>query len=158
VSVLIGIIAVKLWVDADACPGVIKEIILKAAIKRSVETVFVANKKIFIPDVPHISVVHVAQGADIADQYIAEHAEPGDLVITQDVPLAAILVPIGVGVMSFHGTLYTDANIGERLSVRNFYHELRSTGVQTGGPKPFSDKDKQQFANTFDQQLTKRLN
>ncbi len=147
----------KLWVDADACPGVVKEIILKAALKRQVETVFVANKKILVPDVPHISVIHVPAGPDVADQVIAEKAEPGDLVITQDVPLAAILVPLGIGVMSFHGTLFTEANIGERLSVRNFYHELRNNGVQTGGPKPFSDKDKQQFANTFDQQLTKRL-
>jgi uncharacterized protein len=148
---------VKIWVDADACPGVIKEIILKAAIKREIETIFVSNKAIMIPEAPNISVIRVALGDDIADQAIAAEAQSGDLVITQDIPLAGILVPNGVVVISFHGTLFTESNIGERLSVRNFLHDLRGTGVQTGGPKPFSDKDKQNFANTFDQQLTRAL-
>ncbi len=147
----------KVWVDADACPGVIKEIILKAAVKRGVETVFVANKPIYVPNAPNISAITVGRGDDVADQLIAEKAEPADLVVTQDIPLAAILVPKGVVVISPHGQLFTESNIGERLSVRNFLHELRGTGIQTGGPKPFSDKDKQRFANAFDQQLTKGL-
>ncbi len=144
----------KIWVDADACPGVVKDIILKAAQKRCIETRFVSNKQIFLPDSPYLFLERVPLGPDVADQYIAEHAEQGDLVITQDIPLAGILVPKNIVVMSFHGALFTPANIGERLSVRNFMQDLRDNGVQTGGPKPFSLKDKQQFANTFDRQLT----
>lgn len=147
----------KIWVDADACPVEIKDIIIRAAHKRCIETIFVSNKIISIPDSPFISTVKVSQGADVADAYIAENAQNKDLVITQDIPLAAILVPKGTVVISNHGTLFSPANIGERLSVRNFMHELRDTGVQTSGPKPFSNKDKQKFANTFDQQLVKLL-
>jgi uncharacterized protein len=145
----------KIWVDADACPGAIKDIIIKAAVKRCIQTVFVANKPIFIPESPYLWLVRVKQGSDIADQHIVEQAEPLDLVVTQDIPLAAILIPKGVIVMSVHGMLFTPDNIGERLSVRNFMQDLRDTGTQTSGPKPFSDKDKQRFANTFDQQLAK---
>jgi len=147
----------KIWVDADACPGEIKEIIIRAAHKRSIKTIFVSNKAISIPDSPFIFTVKVPQGSDVADEYIAERAEKKDLVITQDIPLAAILVPKEAVVISIHGVLFTPNNIGERLSVRNFMHELRATGVQTSGPKPFSNKDKQKFANTFDQQLIKLL-
>jgi len=147
----------KIWIDADALPGQIKEIIIKAAHKRSIETVFVSNKFISIPESPFLSFVHVAQGPDVADTYITEWAEDKDLVITQDIPLAAILIPKGTVVISFHGDLFTPSNIRERLSIRNFMHELRDTGVQTSGPKAFGDKNKQQFANTFDQQLIKLL-
>lgn len=147
----------NIWVDADACPSVVKEIILKAVLKRGIQTVFVANKGLFLPESPYLSLVRVAQGSDVADQYIAEHAEAADIIITQDIPLAAILVPKGAAVISPHGTLFTPNNIGERLSIRNFMEDLRGAGTQTGGPRPFSDKDKQNFANTFDQQLTKRF-
>lgn len=147
----------KIWVDADACPGEIKEIIIKAAHKRGIETIFVSNKTISIPQSPFISTVKVDHGSDVADEYISQNAQENDLVITQDIPLAATLVPMGVVVISLHGVLFTPANIGERLSVRNFMHELRDTGVQTSGPKPYSNKDKQKFANTFDQQLVKLL-
>ncbi|HSA06986.1 MAG TPA: YaiI/YqxD family protein [Candidatus Gastranaerophilales bacterium] len=147
----------KIWVDADACPADIKEIIIKAAHKRGIETIFVSNKVISIPESPFISTIKVAQGMDVADQYIAEKAQDKDLVITQDIPLAAILVPRGIVVISTYGVLFTLDNIGERLSVRNFMQELRDNGVQTNGPKPFSNKDKQKFANTFDQQLVKLL-
>ncbi|MDF2690593.1 MAG: hypothetical protein K0S29_448 [Gammaproteobacteria bacterium] len=147
----------KIWVDADAVPGVIKEIILRAVIKRSVPTIFVANKPIGIPATPTVSTLQVAQGPDVADRYIAEHASADDIVITQDIPLAALLVPKGTAVISVHGNLFTENNIGERLFVRNMMQEIRDTGGRTSGPKPFSDKDKQQFANTFDKLLTKRL-
>lgn len=147
----------KIWVDADACPGEIKEIIIKAAHKRVIETVFVSNKNISVPELSFISAVKVSQGADVADKYIAEHAEEKDLVITQDIPLAAELVSCGIAVISVHGLLFTPSNVREKLSVRNFMHELRETGVQTSGPKPFGNKDKQKFANTFDRQLTKLL-
>lgn len=145
----------RIWIDADACPGEIKEIIIKAAHKRSIEAIFVSNKNIALPVSPYLLVVKVDQGADVADDYIAERAEANDLVVTQDIPLAAILVPKGAVVISLHGDLFTASNIGERLSVRNFMHELRSTGVITGGPKAFSNKNVQKFANTFDQQLFK---
>jgi len=99
--------------------------------------------------------VQVGQGADVADQYIAEQAEAGDIVITQDIPLAAQLVAKQVVAMSVHGELFTPNNIGERLSIRDFMQEIRDGGGQTKGPKPFSQKDKQKFAQTFDQQITK---
>jgi len=147
----------KIWVDADACPGEIKEIIIKAAHKRCIETIFVSNKIIYLPESPYLSAVKVALGADVADNYIAERAEDKDLVITQDIPLAAAVIPKGSVAISVHGDLFTTSNIRERLSVRNFMSDLRDTGVQTSGPKPFSNKDKQKFANTFDQQLFKLL-
>lgn len=145
----------KIWVDADACPGEIKEIIIKAAHRRGIETIFVSNKVISLPESPYLFFVQVSQGADVADDYIAERTEANDLVVTQDIPLAAILVPKGAVVISLHGELFTESNIRERLSVRDFMTELRSTGVITGGPKPFCNKTKQKFANTFDQQLFK---
>lgn len=153
----VNINTMKIWVDADACPGAVKEIIIKAAFKREVETIFVSNKIISLPVSPFLSSVKVGLGADVADDYIAEHAEPKDLAITQDIPLASSLIAKGAVVISVHGVLFTPSNIGERLSVRNFMHELRETGAQTGGPKAFGDKDKKQFANTFDQQLSKLL-
>jgi uncharacterized protein YaiI (UPF0178 family) len=147
----------KVWVDADAVPGAIKEIILRAVIKRNISTIFVANRPISIPASTCVSAIQVAHGPDEADRYIAEQASADDVVITQDIPLAAILVPKGTAVISVHGTLFNENNIGERLFVRNMLQEIRDTGGKTGGPKPFSDKDKQQFANSFDKILTKRL-
>ena len=96
-------------------------------------------------------------GADVADTYIEQRVEANDLVITQDIPLAALVVPKGAVAISLHGDLFTSSNIGERLSVRNFMKELRDTGVVTGGPKPYSNQDKQKFANTFDKELVKLL-
>lgn len=145
----------KIWVDADACPAVIKEIIVRAAIKRQITTIFVANKPLFLAKSPYLNFVQVASGADVADQYIAEQAAAVDLVITQDIPLAGVLVPKGIITLSPHGNVFTKDNIAERLSVRNFMHEVRGSGVQTGGPKPFSVQDKLKFANAFDQQLQK---
>ncbi|MCX7122948.1 MAG: YaiI/YqxD family protein [Gammaproteobacteria bacterium] len=145
----------KIWVDADACPSAIKDIIMKAANTRFIHTVFIANKPIYFPASPYLSAIQVNQGADIADQYIVDHAMEGDLAITQDIPLAALLVAKKVVVISLHGTLFTANNIGERLSIRNFMQDIRDQGGQTGGPKPFSQKDKQKFAQTFDQQLRK---
>lgn len=147
----------KIWVDADACPQMVKEVIIRAVIKRKIPAEFVANKPLYLPASQYISRKQVALGDDIADQYIAEYAMIGDLVITQDIPLAAILVKKGIDAISPHGTLFNKDNIGERLSIRNFLHEARSQGVQTGGPKAFSLQDKQRFASAFDRQLTKLL-
>jgi uncharacterized protein YaiI (UPF0178 family) len=143
----------KIWVDADACPVALKNILIKAAISRHIQTVFIANKPIYFQASPYLSAIQVSQGADIADQYIVDHSTPGDLVITQDIPLAAQLIAKQVVVISLHGTLLTTNNIGERLSIRNFMQDLRDNGTQTSGPKPFSAKDIQKFAQTFDQQL-----
>jgi uncharacterized protein YaiI (UPF0178 family) len=147
----------KIWVDADACPGLIKEIICRAAVKRELDTVFVANKAIVLDPSPHLTTVRVPLGMDVVDQHIVAHAEAGDLVISQDIPLAAQLVPQGVAVISPHGTLFTPNNIGERLSSRNFMQDMRDSGFVTGGPKPFGEKEKRQFANTFDQTLSRLL-
>lgn len=149
---------VTIWVDADACPGVVKDLIIRAAHKRQVQAIFVANKPLNLESSPWVSRVHVEQGPDVADQYIVDQAVETDLVISQDIPLAGALVPKGIPVISPYGTLFTPSNIGERLSVRNFMQDLRDAGATTAGPKPFSDKDKQRFANAFDQVLTKQLN
>jgi len=147
----------KIWVDADACPGVVRDMILKAANRHVIETIFVANKNLYLPPADHLSFVLVAQGPDVVDGYIIEHASSGDLVITQDIPLAAELVPQGIVAISPHGTLFDDNNIGERLAVRNMMSDFRDSGMITGGPKPFGEKQKRAFANTFDQTLTKLL-
>ncbi len=147
----------KIWIDADACPGEIKEILLKAADKRCLDTIFVSNKNIAIPESQYISFVKVEQGPDVADAYIADRVEAKEIVITQDIPLASLVIPKGAVAISFHGDLFTTANIRERLSVRNFMQELRDTGVQTSGPKPYSKQHKQKFANAFDQQIVKLL-
>lgn len=145
----------QIWVDADACPAVVKEIILKAAMKRTIPTTFVANKGLSLPASPLISFVQVPLGPDVVDQYIVAHSDASDLVISQDIPLAAELVAKGIAVISPHGTLFDRNNIGERLSNRNFLQEMRDTGLITGGPRPFGEKEKRQFANTFDQVLTR---
>jgi uncharacterized protein YaiI (UPF0178 family) len=147
----------KIWVDADACPGAIKDIITTAAVKRAVEAVFVANKTLTFPVSTYISFQLVAAGPDIADQHIAEEAQPGDLVITQDIPLAHILVTKGVATISPRGVIFCPDNIGERLSVRDLMQELRDTGEMTGGPKQCGDKEKRAFASAFDRELTRLL-
>lgn len=147
----------RIWVDADACPGPVKDIILRAAEKRGVPVVFVANKAIFLPPSPLFSTIRVEKGADVVDAYIVEHTSPGDLVVSQDIPLAAQLVPRGMVVMSPHGERFDAENIRERLSIRDFMHQVREEGVITGGPAPFGDKARQRFANTFDRELTRAL-
>jgi uncharacterized protein YaiI (UPF0178 family) len=148
----------RIWVDADACPGAIKEIVIKAAIKREVLTVFVANKDIWLPPSPQLSAVRVALGPDVVDRHIVAESQTGDLAITQDIPLAAQLVPKGLVVISPYGTLFSVDNIGDRLGVRDFMQDMRDAGLVTGGPKPFGEKEKRQFANAFDQALTRLLN
>lgn len=147
-----------LWIDADACPGAVRDIVLKAAYRLTLTTVFVANKPLSLPEEPFISQVRVGAGADVADDYIVAHAAPGDLVVSEDVPLAARLVDVGVVVMSPRGVLLGAHNIGERLAARDTATALRDFGMMTGGgPKPFGEKEKRLFANTFDQMLTKLL-
>jgi|TARA_B110000263_G_C15168184_1_gene445627 uncharacterized protein YaiI (UPF0178 family) len=148
----------KIWIDADAAPNDVKIIVAKAALRLKVETALVANQRLQIPaNNPFVSSVRVEGGPDVADDHIAEHAEPGDLAITADIPLAARLVEKDVSTIDPRGTEYTRENIGERLSVRDFMDQLRSTGVETGGPQAWNPQNKQAFASTFDRVLTKLM-
>ena len=148
----------RIWVDADATPRAVKDIIFRAALRLELETFLVANQRLQVPaNNPFVSFIHVRQGLDVADMHIAEQAVPGDLAITADIPLAAALVEKGVRAIDPRGEEYSEANIGERLSIRNFMDSLRSTGVETGGPKPYGQRDKQAFAGTFDRLLTQMM-
>ncbi|MDX2083877.1 MAG: YaiI/YqxD family protein [Candidatus Melainabacteria bacterium] len=146
-----------LWVDADACPGPVKELVLKAAHRHLLQTVWVANQALWLPPNERTTLVQVAQGSDEADAYIVAHAQPGDLVVTQDILLAEQLVARAIFVISPYGTVFTRQTIGERVSVRNHLDLLRGAGLVTGGPKPFGPKQKQQFANALDKTLTQCL-
>jgi uncharacterized protein len=146
---------VKIWVDADACPRVIKEILYRAAQRRRVDVVLVANQPLAVPRQPHVRSVTVPQGFDVADKAITEWAQPGDLVITADIPLAAAVVEKGVQAINPRGELYTRDNVRQHLSMRNFMDSLRGAGVQTGGPDAFSQRDRQAFANQLDSLLAR---
>lgn len=144
----------KLWVDADACPREAKDLVYRAAERLGIPTVLVANMQLSIPRLSYVSTVRVGAGLNIADDYIAEHANAGDVAITADVPLAAELVRKGVSVMDPRGDEFTPDNAEERLAMRDLMQDLRDSGVPTKGPKPFDAKAKQQFANTLDRVLT----
>lgn len=146
-----------LWVDADACPGTIKELVIRAARRLKIMAVFVANKYISIPDSGYISSRRIGVNPEAVDMHIAENAQAGDVVVTQDIPLASSLVGKGVIVISTRGELFTEDNIGERLSIRNFMQGLREAGGITPGPKEFAQKDSKRFADTLDRELTRLL-
>lgn len=146
----------KLWIDADATPRDVKELVFRASKRLELVTILVANRKLQPPIAYSlVSAVCVDGGPDVADEYIVQHAEAGDLVVTQDIPLAALLVPKGVVVLDPRGKEHTEENIGERLSVRDFMDQLRSAGAVTGGPPPFDAKAKQAFAAALDRTLTR---
>jgi uncharacterized protein YaiI (UPF0178 family) len=146
----------KLWLDADAAPQGVKEVCFRAAQRLKLETVLVANQRMPMPvGNQFVSAIRVDGGPDVADLYIAEHAEAGDVVVTADIPLAALLVPKDVVVIDPRGDVYSAENIGERLSVRDFMDGLRSTGIETGGHASYSARDKQAFANALDRALTR---
>ena len=148
----------KLWIDADAAPQAVKEVCLRASERLGLPTIFVANLRLPLPPgFAHVSAVRVDGGPDVADRYIAEHAVAGDVAVTADIPLAALLVPKGVVVLDPRGEEYTAEIIGERLSVRNFMDGLRMTGVETGGHSAYGSRDKQAFANALDRALTRAL-
>ncbi|MGW8159176.1 MAG: YaiI/YqxD family protein [Desulfoprunum sp.] len=144
----------RIWVDADACPRPIRDILLRAAERAKVETVFVANRLVRIPRTAHVSFLRVASGQDVADQEIVRRLAPGDLVITADIPLAAAVLERGGHALDPRGEIYSSESIGARLSIRNFLDDLRSTGVETGGPAAFVQSDRQAFANRLDAWLT----
>ena len=145
----------KIWVDADACPADIKELIIRTARRLKIPAVFVANKYISVPDSAYVSSVRVDLGPEVVDEYIAQYGEACDFAVTQDIPLASALVPKGVTVINPRGELYTEENIRERLSIRNFMHDIREAGTITPGPKQFGQREKQRFSDTFDRELTK---
>jgi uncharacterized protein YaiI (UPF0178 family) len=149
---------VKLWIDADAAPRDVKEIVYRTARRLRIETVLVANQPLSAPlDHPFVHTVRVKGGPDVADLHIAEHAVPGDVAVTQDIPLAARLVEKGVAVLDPRGEEHSEETIGERLAVRDFMDGLRGAGIETSGPRPYGPKDRQAFAAALDRVLTRRL-
>lgn len=150
------VIAMRIWVDADACPVVIKEILYRAASRAQIPLTLVANRMLRVPPSPWIKALQVPGGFDVADQRIVSEVHSGDWVITADIPLAAQVIAKGATVIDPRGELLTDANIQERLTMRNFMDSLRNSGVETGGPAAFSNADRQAFANQVDRLLARR--
>jgi uncharacterized protein YaiI (UPF0178 family) len=146
----------KIWVDADACPGVIKEILYRAAERTKTETTLVANQLLRVPPSPYLRALQVPAGFDVADNRIAQEVQPGDLVITADIPLASQVIERGGFALNPRGEFYTPDNIRQRLTMRNFMEELRGSGVDISGPSAFSQSDRQAFAAELDRFLAKR--
>ncbi len=147
--------AVRLWIDADACPGPVKDMVFRASRRLGLPVTLVANRRLSLPPSPLLAAVQVSQAPDEADHYLAQHAEISDLVITADIPLAARLVTKGVAALNPRGEMYTAENIQERLALRDLKEVLRSVGAVTGGPPPYHNRDKQAFANSLDQWLAR---
>ena len=145
----------KIWVDADACPVVIKEILFKAAARTGVLVTLVANQYIKTPPSLHIKFVQVGSGFDVADNEIVKRLDAGDLVITADIPLASDAIDKGAYALNPRGEMYTTANIKARLNMRDFMESLRSSGVDTGGPPALNQNDRKSFANHLDKFLTR---
>ena len=145
----------KIWVDADACPAVIKDILFRAAERTGVQLTLVANHPLRVPPTHLITFLQVPAGADVADQEIVKRLSAGDLVITADIPLAAQVVEKGGHALNPRGELYSAENIGGRLDMRDFMDDLRSSGIDTGGPPALSQRDRQSFANKLDTVLTR---
>lgn len=139
-----------IWVDADACPGVIREVLVKASQRTSIPLTFVANQHIPVPPNAHITSLRVSSGFDVADDEIVLRCEPRDLVITGDIPLAAEVLEKGGQAINFRGEAYDNATIKATLTMRDFMDTIRASGERTGGPKAFSPKDKMNFANQLD--------
>jgi hypothetical protein len=148
----------RIWVDADACPRPVKDVIYKTSRRLSIPVTLVADRIMATPHgFPLVKSISVVQGLDAADDWIAQEVSPDDIVITADIPLAARIVERGAVGIDPRGELYTEANVRERLSVRDFMHELREMGVQTGGHGSYGNKEKQKFANALDRETTRKL-
>lgn len=143
----------RIWVDADACPKVIKEILFRAAVRTKTNLILVSNHALSSPSSPFITKMQVIAGFDVADNKIVQSMQPDELVITADIPLAAAVIDKGGIALNPRGELYSKANIKERLSIRNFSTDLRSSGVRTGGPSTLSKREIQNFANELDRVL-----
>jgi uncharacterized protein YaiI (UPF0178 family) len=150
-------VSVKIWIDADACPRVIKDIVFRASERLQLPVFLVANKDLSKVQSRLVTSVVVAEGFDVADDYIVEHAAAEDLVITADIPLAARIVAKGGVALDPRGELFTEENVGERLSVRDLMQQLRSDGIVWGGPSQFGMTDRNRFASTLDRLLTRML-
>ncbi|WP_372598349.1 YaiI/YqxD family protein [Amphritea sp.] len=146
----------NIWVDADACPNVVKEILFRAAERLGVKTVLVANQFLRTPSSAFVSAVQVPAGFDVADNYIVQKCIAGDLVITADIPLASEVLEKGAHALNPRGEFYTPENIRQRLNMRDFMDQLRSSGIDTGGPAKLTQQDRQLFANQLDRFLAKQ--
>ncbi|UGA55477.1 YaiI/YqxD family protein [Vibrio sp. VB16] len=146
----------KIWVDADACPKVIRETLFRAAERTGVECIFVANHRVPVPTRVNIKSIQVESGFDVADNEIVRLVEKGDLIITSDIPLADEVITKGALALSPRGELYTKETIKARLNIRDFMDTMRSSGIQTGGPSALSQTDRREFANHLDKVLAKR--
>lgn len=142
-----------IWVDADACPKVIKEVLYRAADREQMQVTLVANQPLSVPPSRFIATLHVAAGFDVADNEIVRRAEAGDLVVTADIPLAAEVMEKGAVALNPRGERYSDDTIRQRLNIRDFMDTMRASGVQTGGPATLNQRDRQQFANELDKWL-----
>jgi hypothetical protein len=145
----------QIWVDADGCPGEIKDLLYRAAKRCKVLVTLVANQPLGTPASPFITSVRVGEGTNVADHYIVGVVAPGDLVITADIPLAADVVAKGAQALDPRGELYTEENVGQRLAARNLLDGLRGEGLITGGPANFGPRNRQAFANQLDRWLNK---
>jgi uncharacterized protein YaiI (UPF0178 family) len=145
----------NIWVDADACPAVIRDILFRAAERTGLTLTLVANQSLRVPLAPNIRMLQVAAGFDVADNAIVKNVQAGDLVITADIPLAAEVIDRSAHALNPRGELYTTNTIRERLNMRDFMDTLRASGIQTGGPPALSQADRQQFANHLDRLLTR---
>jgi hypothetical protein len=144
-----------IWVDADACPGVIKEILFRAAQRTQIMTTLIANKLLRVPPSPFIRARQVPAGFDVADNHIMQEVQNGDLVITADIPLAAQVIERGAHALNPRGEFYTAENIRQRLTMRNFMEDLRGSGVDISGPSAFSQNDRKTFAAQLDRFLSR---
>ena len=147
----------QVWIDADACPKAVREIILRACRKRRVPVTLVADRYLHIKASKLVRAIQVPRGQDAADDQIASMMAKDDVVITGDIPLASRVVELGGTALNPRGELYTEANVRERLSIRDFAQDLRDFGVDTGGPKPYTERDRKRFADAFDRTLTQQL-
>ncbi len=148
----------KIWVDADACPKTVKEILFRAADRLKIDVIFVANQWLNLPHSTFIRLIQVEQGADVADDKIVEYCESGDLVITADIPLAVRIVLKNALGLDPRGTIYDKDNIGQISDMRDFMDTLRTDGIQTGGPKNFTPRDGEKFANQLDKLIYQNKN
>ena len=144
----------KIWGDADACPGAIKEILFRAAVRTQTTVMLVANQSLKVPPSPYIKSIQVLKGFDVADNEIIRQSQNGDLVITSDIPLADDVIKKGALALSPRGDLFSKDNIKARLNMRDFLDTMRASGVDTGGPSPLTDKDNKKFADSLDRILT----
>lgn len=145
----------QIWIDADACPKPVKEIVFRAAVRTATQVTLVANQPLSVPPSPLIRAIQVSSGFDVADNYIVETAVSGDLLVTADIPLAAEAVAKGLIVVNPRGEEYTRENVRQRLNMRDFMETLRSSGINSGGPAPYSPQDRQAFANSLDRLLAR---